>query len=83
VKQTVSVEEWRAALEAAEVHEPVPEGWLTRDQVGELLGVRKSSTSEKLRNMIAAGLVESRSFCVKITNGNWCSLPHYRLAKKK
>mgnify|MGYP003335182740 FL=1 len=45
-------------LSAAKVKRPVGEGWKTRDEIGQMIGKKKSGTNEFLRFHIKAGNVE-------------------------
>ena len=76
-----AVSEWLAALGAPDTTQKPNDDWMTRQQLSELLGLKRCATQEHLRKGVKSGRVEMKLFHIKASNGSAQPIPHYRIIK--
>lgn len=69
---------WADALGAAPSTDAVPAGWMTTNQIAVEINLSREQASRKIRERVAAGKCEVRSFRIT-TGGVTRPVPHYRL----
>lgn len=69
---------WCAVLSTTQAPDVVPPGWLTVKQLAAKLGRAETTVGRMLRDRVAAGDVEAKSFSV-LTGQKRYPVPHYRL----
>lgn len=82
MKQDITYDEWRQALEEIQVRKcaPVPEGWLNPVELGEILQRSSSQVAKIIVGLLQIERIERRKFEVVIAGGKSTrSLWHYRL----
>lgn len=76
-KTTISLSEWKSAIEALLAPEEVPQGWLSAVVVMEMAGLSKANGSNVMRKLVDRGLMEKRMFRIR-SGRSLKPVAHYR-----
>lgn len=64
-KATISLSEWKSAIEAMIAPEEIPDGWLPAVEIMEMAGLSKANGSKVMGSLVERGLVDMRMFRVR------------------
>jgi hypothetical protein len=78
-KADAELAKWCAALQEPSIEvAPVPQGWMTAEQIGNATKRERSTVSNRIKKLAAQGKAEMRRFHIMTARGVY-PVPHYRL----